>query len=96
MTKKVLSIRHLRKALTVIRHFMKPTIYHNDFGTLRKAYLEIKAFVEKKVGAEVESLDTKIEEDLGCTGDDSYELIEDLLLNITSTRADSSFQSNYN
>jgi hypothetical protein len=58
---------------------MKPTIYHNDFGTLRKAYLEIKAFVEKKVGAEVESLDTKIEEDLGCTGDDSYELIEEFV-----------------
>jgi hypothetical protein len=38
--------------------------------------MEVKSFVEKEVGDEVSSLKTKIEDDLGCAGDDNYELIE--------------------
>ena len=55
---------------------MTPTVLHSDFKTLRQAYMEVKSFVEKEVGDEISSLKTKIEDDLGCAGDDNYELIE--------------------
>lgn len=55
---------------------MTPTVLHTDFKSLRQAYIEIKSFVEKEVGDEVSSLKTKIEYDLGCAGDDNYELLE--------------------
>ena len=60
----------------VTRHFMTPTVLHSEFKTLRQAYAEVKFFIEKEVGDEVSSLKTKIEEDLGCAGDDNYELLE--------------------
>ena len=60
-----------------MRHFMTtPIILHSDFKTLRLAYLEVKAFVENELGDEVLSLNTKIEDDLGCAGDDNWELLE--------------------
>ena len=55
---------------------MTPTVLDSDFRTLRQAYIEVKTFVEKEVGEEVSSLTTKIENDLGCAGDDNYELLE--------------------
>lgn len=55
---------------------MTPTVLHIDFKTLRQAYIEVKFFVEKEVGDNVSSLKTKIEDDLGCAGDDNYELLE--------------------
>ena len=55
---------------------MTHTVLHSDFKTLREAYLEVKFFVEKEIGDEVSSLKTKIEDDLGCAGDDNYELLE--------------------
>jgi hypothetical protein len=47
-----------------------------DFKTLRQAYIEVKTFVEKELEDEVESLNTKLENDLGCAGDDNAELLE--------------------
>ena len=55
---------------------MTPFVLYSDFKTLRQAYIEVKSFIEKEAGYEVSSLKTKIEDDLGCTGDDNYELIE--------------------
>ncbi len=55
---------------------MTPTVLRSDFKTLRQAYLEVKTFIEKEVGDEVLSLETKIEDDLGCAGDDNWELLE--------------------
>jgi hypothetical protein len=59
-----------------MRHFMTPTVLHSDFRTLRQAYIEVKSFVEKVLGDEVSSLKTKLEDELGCAGDDNYELLE--------------------
>jgi len=47
-----------------------------DFKSLRQAYVEVKAFIETEVGTEVTSLNTKIEDDLGCAGDDNYDLLD--------------------
>ncbi|WP_207534868.1 DUF1493 family protein [Desertivirga arenae] len=55
------------------------TIKCPEFSSLRKAYIEVKTFIEAKVGADVESINTRNEEDLGWTGDDSYELIADFV-----------------
>ncbi len=55
---------------------MTDTVIHKDFKTLRQSYIEVKDFIEKEVGDEVLSLQTKIENDLGCAGDDNLELLE--------------------
>jgi hypothetical protein len=55
---------------------MATTVINKDFTTLRQAYLEVKTFLEKELGDEVCSLKTKIEDDLGCAGDDNYELLQ--------------------
>lgn len=54
---------------------MENTIYV-DFKSLRQAYIEVKTFIEYEVGSNVSSLNTKIEDDLGCAGDDNYYLLD--------------------
>lgn len=51
------------------------TTSYYDFKTLRAAYKEVKAFLESEMGTDVPSVDARIEQDLGCAGDDSYELV---------------------
>ena len=55
--------------------FMSPIIQQFEFKTLRQAYIEVKAFIEEESASRVSSLNTKIEEDLGCAGDDNAELL---------------------
>ncbi len=55
---------------------MRKTKLHIDFKTLRQSYLEVKAFIERESGATVESIHTKIEDDLGCAGNDNLEILE--------------------
>jgi hypothetical protein len=56
---------------------MPVTVIQSDFKTLRQAYLEVKTFIEKEViDGEPLSLNTRLENDLGCAGDDNYELLE--------------------
>lgn len=50
-------------------------IITSDYKSLKLAYVEVKTFLEEEVGREVNSLQTKIDEDLGWAGDDNYELI---------------------
>ena len=50
-----------------------------DYKAIREAYREIKTFIENKTGGEIDNLKTTIENDLGCTGDDSYELISEFI-----------------
>ena len=50
--------------------------HYNDFKSLRQAYNEVRKFIESETGEEDISLKTKIENDLGCAGDDNYELLE--------------------
>ena len=59
---------------------MIATEYQIDFRTLRQAYLEVKVFLEKETGDEVLSLKTRIENDLGCKGDDNYEMLEKFVI----------------
>lgn len=59
-----------------MRHFMTTTTLQFDYKTLKEAYVEIKTFIEKETGDKVSSLKTKIENDLGCAGDDNVELLE--------------------
>ena len=47
-----------------------------DFKTLRQAYTEVKTFIENEVSDNVSSLNNKIEDDLGCAGDDNYDLLD--------------------
>lgn len=54
---------------------MSVTIIQSDFKTLRTAYLEIKSFMEKELIDEPLTLNTKLVNDLGCTGDDNSELL---------------------
>ena len=54
---------------------MKKTTYI-QFKDIKIAYLEIKDFIEKETGDKVVSLNTRIDADLGCAGDDNYDLID--------------------
>jgi hypothetical protein len=54
---------------------MEKNIYM-DFKSLRQAYTEVKIFIENEVGDNVPSLNTKIVDDLGCAGDDNYDLLD--------------------
>ncbi|RXK58313.1 DUF1493 family protein [Lacibacter luteus] len=56
------------------------TIIYCDFKTLRHSYLEVKTFLENEIGVKVPSLKTKIDRDLGCAGDDNYELLEKFII----------------
>ena len=55
---------------------MKDNNLHIDFATLRQAYSEVKTFIEKETNDKVDSLNTKIEDDLGYAGDDNWELLQ--------------------
>jgi hypothetical protein len=55
---------------------MSPTVLHIDFKTLRQAYVEVKNFIEAESASHVSSLNTRIEEDLGCAGDDNADLLD--------------------
>jgi len=46
-----------------------------DFSTIKNAYIEVKAFLEEETWDHVTDLSTQIENDLGCAGDDTYELL---------------------
>src|SRR5688572_16756349 len=59
---------------------MTNSILLSDFKTLRQAYIEVKTFIEKETGDYIFSLKTKIEDDLGCAGDDNYELLEKFVI----------------
>ncbi len=54
---------------------MTSTIYSSNFRTLRQAYVEVKRFIEENSFDTVTSLNTRIEEDLGMSGDDNYNLL---------------------
>lgn len=51
-----------------------------DFKTLRKAYVEIKGFLEKQAFSDAKiSLDTRIVQDLELYGDDNYFLLDEFI-----------------
>lgn len=60
---------------------MQTTVICKDFKTLRWAYEEVKLFLEKETLDKVSSLKTKIDLDLGCSGDDNWELLEKFVQN---------------
>ena len=47
-----------------------------EFEKLKHAYLTVRAFIDSESYDKVKSLKTKIENDLGLSGDDNYELLE--------------------
>ncbi|WP_207496752.1 DUF1493 family protein [Aridibaculum aurantiacum] len=55
---------------------MEQSIYQIEFKELRKAYQEVKLFLEQETAGEITSVKKDIEEDLQIAGDDTYELIE--------------------
>jgi hypothetical protein len=55
---------------------MEQSLYHTNFKELRKAYREVKAFLEQETGGNISSEKTDIEDDLQIAGDDTYELME--------------------
>jgi hypothetical protein len=54
---------------------MKDTVYITDFKALRKAYVEVKGFLEEESFEEVSSIYTKVVADLGIAGDDNWEML---------------------
>lgn len=54
---------------------MDKDVFEADFGSLRAAYREVKAFLEEETGDDVLSLETAVQRDLGQVGDDSLELL---------------------
>jgi hypothetical protein len=50
-----------------------------EFAKLRHAYITVKSFIEAESYEKIKSLDTKVEKDLGLSGDDNYELLEKFL-----------------
>ena len=59
--------------------FMKTT-RTVEYKTLRIAFQEVKKFLEAETFKKVTSLKTKIADDLHCTGDDNYELLEKFVI----------------
>lgn len=46
-----------------------------EFEKLRHAYIVVKKFLEKESGENIDSLETKIAEDLSLLGDDNYDML---------------------
>ncbi len=67
---------HRKAVFCYTDFFMTRIIIESDFKTLREAYLNIKAFVAKEVGEDEILIKSKIVDDLGCAGDDNWELIQ--------------------
>lgn len=55
---------------------MEQSLYQIEFKELRKAYREVKAFLERETAGEITSVKMDIEEDLQIAGDDTYELMD--------------------
>ena len=55
---------------------MTQSFYQISFKDLRKSYIDVKTFLEGEACIPVTSIKNRIENDLGCTGDDAYELLE--------------------
>jgi hypothetical protein len=55
---------------------MEQSLYHISFKELRKAYQEIKAFLERESAGHISSIKMDIEEDLQIAVDDTYELMD--------------------
>jgi hypothetical protein len=55
---------------------MEQSIYQIEFKELRKAYREVKTFLERETAGEITSVKMDIEEDLHIAGDDTYELMD--------------------
>ena len=66
-----------------------------DFKSLRQAYKEVKTFIEYEVGSDVYSLNTKIEDDLGCAGDDNYELLDKFVTKYKLDYADFDYSKHF-
>ena len=55
---------------------MEQSLYQIEFKELRKAYREVKTFLERETAGEITSVKMDIEEDLQIAGDDTYELMD--------------------
>ena len=58
---------------------MNTEIIHIEFDKLRFAYETVKRFLEEKSGESVDSLKTKIVDNLGMTGDDNYDMLVEFI-----------------
>lgn len=65
-----------RQALIRCASFMEQSLYQIKFSELRKAYQEVKTFLEQETAGQISSVKIDIEDDLQIAGDDTYELIE--------------------
>ena len=54
---------------------MDKEIKHISFSNLRQSYKTVKDFIESETGDTVNSLDTKIADDLGLWGDDNWDFL---------------------
>ncbi len=54
---------------------MAQSLYYIDFKTLRHVHNEIRSFLQEWSFVKVESVNDRICNDLGCAGDDAYDLL---------------------
>jgi len=55
---------------------MEQSFYSIEFKELRRAYYEVKAFLEQESAGHISSVKMDIEDDLQIAGDDTYEIME--------------------
>ncbi|OLY91140.1 Protein of unknown function [Cnuella takakiae] len=55
---------------------MKQSLFQIEFKELRKAYQEVKDFLERETAGEITSVKKDFEVDLQIAGDDTYELMD--------------------
>lgn len=75
---------------------MTATAHYIDFKHLREAYHEVKAFIETESGVDVAALDDRLYADLGCAGDDAYELLEKFVVKYNLDATGFDFMKHFN
>jgi len=66
-----------------------------EFAKLRHAYIIVKAFIDNESLDKVNSLDTKIENDLGITGDDALDLLQKFIAKFELDHKDFNFSKHF-
>ena len=82
-----------KKSIISIQALEKTT--YIQFKDLKIAYLEIKDFIEEETGDKVVLLNSRIYADLGCAGDDNYDLIDKFVTKYSLDYSDFNYSKHF-
>lgn len=68
---------------------------HIEFSKLKHAYLTVKSFLEGEAGEDITSLDIKIVDDLGLSGDDNYFMLTKFITEFELEHADFEYDKHF-